>query len=577
MGVLQFVKPYRKEFTIGSVAKFTEAYLELYLPILMARILDIGIPNHDKSLIIKTGIQMFIFALLGFACATICQYSAAHVSYGTGSNIRNAVMRHISSFSYEEIDKFGTSSLINRITTDTNNIQQMVAMTIRLVTRAPFICIGAVIMSLRIDRELAGIFIIIIPILGAVLYAFMRFTSPLYKKAQEKLDRFALVVRETLSGVRVIRAFANTGQQTQKGKTAANDVCDSYTRVGSIFAWMQPINSIVLNCAIVLVIYLSASKVYAGSITSGKVLSLTIYATKILYALVVIANLIVLFTKASSSSKRIMDILNTKPNIADKPNAVTEISQPSDENTLKFEKVTFAYNEGKPVLEDISFEMKSGSMLGIVGVTGSGKTTLLNLIQRFYLPQSGSIYYNGFNIIDMAENSLRKEIGFVPQTNVLFSGTIADNLRMSKPTATDEEIIKALKTAQCWEFVKNLPEKHNSVVFEGGKNFSGGQKQRLTIARALVKNPRLLLLDDSLSALDYQTDLALRNSLKESLPNTSTIIVSQRISSVVSADKIIVFDNGKLVGMGTHEELLKDCPQYVEIYSSQMDSDKEVS
>lgn len=568
MELLSFIKPYRKGFIIGSLAKFAEAFLELYLPILMAQILDTYIGTGSISSILYTGLKMIGFAILGFICAGICQYFAAITSWNTGTSIRNAMIEKISSLSYKELDNLGTSSLINRITTDVNYYQQAVAMTIRLVTRAPFICIGAVIMSFSINSQLALIFVILIPLLGLVLYLFMHKTSPLYAKAQEKLDRFTLIIRENLSGVRVIRAFAKGKKEEERACEAANDVADSYTYVGSIFALMQPINSIILNISTVAVLYFGASFVFKGKVTQGDILSLTIYSTKILYALIVIANLIVLFTKARVSSKRISEILAIEPEIIDDNKQTPVVKQNAP--VVQVKNLTFGYSEENPVLSNINLTLDKGETMGIVGITASGKTTLVELIQNFYKPNLGEVLYKGVPVSQFPDAYLRENIGFVPQKNVLFSGTIKDNMLMANKFASNTEIDYALKTAQCWDFVSNLSGGIDTKVFEGGKNYSGGQRQRLTIARALVKNPDLLILDDSVSALDYKTDLVLRTALAENYPNMSKIIISQRISSVLSSDKIIVLDHGKVVGQGTHEELITSCTEYIELYNSQM-------
>ncbi|MFV0401029.1 MAG: ABC transporter ATP-binding protein [Oscillospiraceae bacterium] len=569
MGLIRFLKPYKWQFTIGSAAKLAEAFLELYLPILMAQILDVGIPSGDKSQILATGGRLLLFSAIGFLCASICQFFASVTSQATGTDIRDAMMRKISTFSYRELDTFGTSSLINRITTDVNNYQQAVAMTIRLVTRAPFICIGAVVMAVSIDPGLSIIFVGLIPILGLLLYLLMRASAPLYRKVQQRLDGFALVVRENLSGVRVIRAFARTNAEETRAKGAASELADANIKVGNLSALMQPATSIVLNLGIILVLYLGARQVFDGIISQGDLLALTTYATKILYALIVIANIVGLFTKASASTARISEVLSTEPSVTDSADIMLEL--PKNAPCLEFSDASFAYNGGENALSNITFRMERGQTMGVVGVTGSGKTTLISLIQRFYDVQKGSVQLLGADVRDYPQAELRSKIGVVPQTNVLFSGTIAENLRIGNQVATEIEMIAALKTAQCWEFVSSLPEGIHSPIFEGGKNFSGGQRQRLAIARALVRRPELLILDDSLSALDYKTDLALRRALREDMAGISILIVSQRISSVLSADRILVLEQGALAGLGTHEELLRDCVPYREIYESQVD------
>ena len=567
MQLVKYIKPYRKEFILASVAKLAEAMFELYLPILMAQILDVGIPSGNRNLIIHTGIKMLVLALVGFGCAVYCQYISSVASQGTAMTIRDVLVKKISSFSYNELDQFGASSLTNRITTDVNNYQWAVAMTMRLFTRAPFICIGAVVMSLKIDKELSIVFFFIIPILAVVLFVFMRVASSLFRKVQQKLDEFALIIKENLSGIRVIRAFATTEQETTRAKASADEIKDASNKVTMFSSWMQPINSLVLNIGIIIILYLGANRVNKGHLMQGDLLSLSMYATKILYAVVVTANLVVIYTKAAASNKRIVEILNMESQVdfvsspdVEKQNSNTEI---------EFKDVFFAYTNDHYLIENASFKINKGETLGVVGTTGAGKTTIINLIQRFYDVSSGELLIDGANIKDYPKNQLRDKIGVVPQNNVLFTGTIAENIRIGNPKASDEHIIKALDVAQCTEFIENLSDGIESLVFEGGKNFSGGQKQRLTIARALVKDPDILILDDSLSALDYKTDLNLRKSLKNYNDELTTIIISQRVSSVVSADKIIVMSYGKIVDIGPHKELLSRCKDYQEIYESQ--------
>lgn len=569
MTLTRFIKPYAGQFTLASVAKMAEAFLELYLPFLMKNILNVAIPTQNTKMIWSIGAELIIFSIIGFFCAILCQYYASVVSQSVGTDIRNALMQKISSFSYQELDSFGTSSLINRLTSDVNNYQQMTAMTMRLVTRAPFLCIGAIILSIMIDPVLSLIFVVLIPILGFIMYLVMSKTAPRLQNAQKKLDRFALTVREYLSGVRVIRAFAKTDIEYEKTKSAATDVSDGYIAVGNISSTMQPITSFVLNIGVILLLYFGAQKVFDGRIENGDILALSTYATKILYSLIVISNLTNLMTKSNASSKRICEVLETVPSIQDNKNS-SSVHPILEAPCVEFKNVSFSYNDlGEDAVQNINFSAKTGQTMGIVGITGSGKTTLVNLIERFYDVKKGEILLLGNNVKDYSQEELRNLIGLVPQKNILFSGTVADNIRMGKQDATDEEVIAALKTAQCWEFVSELPDTINSDLYEGGKNLSGGQMQRLTIARAIVRRPRILIMDDSLSALDYKTDLMLRQSLKNDLKDMTILIVSQRISSVHAAQKIVVMDHGNIVGFGNHEELMKSCETYQEIYESQ--------
>lgn len=574
MGLIRFIGPYKKQFTLGSLAKLLEAMLELYLPILMARILDLlatqgaGMAGGEKAYILRTGLFIFVLALLGMGFATLCQYFAAVTSQGSGTDIRNALMDKISTLSYRELDRFGISTLMNRLTTDVNYVQQAVAMTMRLVTRAPFICIGAVAMSIAVDKELSLVFAGILPLLGLIIFFLLRAAAPLYRAVQKRLDTFALVVRENLTGVRVIRAFARTTQERQRAAQSAEALSEANIRVAGLSALMNPFTSVVVNGAVILVLWLGAAKVFEGRLSQGDLLALSTYASKILYALLVIANLVVLFTKAAASATRIQEVLTAEPSItypiASVPNA------PVDAPAVTFTDVSFAYHGGDNALDHLSFSAARGSVLGIVGATGCGKTTAINLLQRFYDPDSGQVLLNGTPVQQYPQDALRGHIGVAPQLGALFSGSVADNLRMARPNATDAEIHAALQTAQC-DFIFSMPQALDSPIKEGGKNLSGGQRQRLLIARALVGKPSLVILDDSLSALDYATDLRLRKALAEDLQGTTVIIVSQRISSVISADNILVLEDGHMAGFGTHENLLQSCETYREIYETQTD------
>lgn len=570
--VLKYIKPYRLMFVLGSVSKFAEAMLELCLPLLMAHIIDVGIPQGNQDYILRMGGYLFLLAFLGVALALYCQYCAAVTSQGTGTLIRNAIVEKISAFSYTELDKLGTATLINRVTSDVNYVQQAVAFTMRLVSRAPFLCAGAVLMSFSIDVKLTLIFIVIIPVLGLLLFWFMRMTSPLYTKVQKNLDRAALVVRENLSGVLVIRAFSNTRKEEKRFDDTVQDLNDSNVSVANLAALMNPATSIIVNLGIIAILYFGASRVYGGYLTQGNILALSVYATKILYALIIVANLVVMFTKAAASSERINEVLSTEPSVIF-PEYTNETGIAESETSIEFKHVRFSFNETENVLSDISFRVKKGDTLGIIGITGSGKTTLVNLLQRFYDTADGEIRLDGINIKDYSKIGLRQKIGIVPQHNVLFSGSIAENIRWGKENATDEEIVSALKTAQALDFVQALPDGTAAAIQEGGRNFSGGQRQRLAIARAIIKQPSILIMDDSLSALDYKTDLSLRKSLKEEFADTTIVIVSQRISSVINADTIIVLDEGVICGIGRHEDLFAACKTYKEIYESQFQDD----
>ena len=561
----RFLRPYMKETIVGSGAKLFEAILELLLPLFMGKIIDIGIKNGDISYIGKTAILMLGIISVGLASASLCQYYASYTCQNLGNDLRKELMDKISTLSYADIDRFGNATLINRVTNDVNQIVQAVAMLIRLVSRAPFLCIGALVMSIYINPKLSLIFAVLIPIFVLIVAIIMMRTIPLYKDAQGKLDNLGSVLRENLSGVRVIRAFARHKNEKKRMNEATEELSKAYIRVTNLSALMNPITSLVMNMGIIIIFYLGAINVNKGTLSQGDIVVLINYITQVLLALIIVANLVVLFTKAAASAERINEILDCVPSIVD---GSIDTTDDTTENSIVFDKVSFKYND-EDTLSDISFTIKKGEVFGIVGTTGSGKSTIANLICRFYDTTTGNILFRNVNVKELSQDYLHREIGIVPQKSVLFSGTIADNIRWGKEDATDEEVIEALKNAEAYDFVSNMENGINSMIYEGGKNFSGGQKQRLTIARALVKKPPVIIMDDSLSALDYATDKKLRNSLKETLKDSTIIIISQRISSIVSADKILVLDDGKVMGLGTHEKLLNSCDTYKEIYMSQ--------
>lgn len=561
----RFLRPYLKQTIIGSVAKLVEAILELLLPLLMARIIDVGIHNMDIPYIWKTGILMLGVIIVGLGSATLCQYFASVTCQNVGNDIRRELIQKISQLSYQELDQFGNATLINRLTNDVNQVVMAVAYLIRLVSRAPFLCVGALVMSIYIDPQLSLVFVVLIPIFVLVLVVIMKKTVPLYQNAQRKLDRLGQVLRENLSGVRVIRAFARHEKERERMDEATEQLARANIHVTNLSALMNPITSVVMNAGIIVLLYFGGISVNAGNLTQGSIVALINYVTQILMALIIVANLVVLFTKASASANRINEVLTCDVSVKDQQ-AERELDPTAP--FVEFDHVSFGYNQ-KEVLEDISFTLPVGNILGVVGTTGSGKSTLINLIPRFYDVNQGKVRFGGKPVKQLAQDYLRSKITIVPQKTVLFSGSIADNIRWGKEDATEQEIIEALKAAQAYDFVKTLNKGIHSQIHEGGKNFSGGQQQRLSIARALVRKPDLLILDDSLSALDYQTDLKLRRSLKEYLKNGTIIIVSQRISSVTLVDHILVLDDGKLVGHGKHEELLQTCETYQEIYQSQ--------
>lgn len=557
---------------IGQTSKLIEAIFEVIVPLIMAAIVDNGIKgNMGKGYIYKMGGVLVLLGVLGLCFALICQYLASKASQSVGTVMRNDIFRHINSLSHAELDRLGTPSLITRLTNDINQVQQAVAMFIRLVVRAPFIVIGSAIMAMSIDLKLSVIFVIIIPLVVLVLYIIMSRSIKYYKVIQKKLDRISLVTREGLSGVRVIRAFSRQDTEQKRFDEANDDYLEISLRVGRLSALLNPLTYVILNLAIAAIVWFGGVRVNIGQLTQGEVIAFVNYMTQISLALVVVANLVVLFTKAAASSARINEVLEIEPSIKNG----TEQNGVGSENAVEFSHVFFSYNNsGEYALEDIDFTAKKGQTIGVIGGTGSGKSTLASLIPRFYDISKGELKIDGTNAADYDTTALRQRIGVVPQKAVLFSGTIAENMRWGKRDATDEEIWKALETAQAKEFVEKMPEGLNTHIAQGGKNLSGGQKQRLTIARALVSQPDILILDDSASALDFATDAALRKAIAQNTTGMTTFIISQRANSIMQADRIIVLDDGKQVGLGTHKELLENCDVYREICYSQLSKEE---
>lgn len=560
------MKPYRLQLTIGPFFKLSEAVLELLIPTLMALLIDNGVNAGDKGYVIRMGILMLVIATCGVIFAYICQYSASIASQGFGTDVRNAMFKKIGTLSFAQLDKFGTPSLINRITGDVNQLQSAVAMLIRLVIRAPFLCVGGLVMAMAIDLKLSIIFMIVIPLFILVLFLVMFKAVPLYKSVQKKLDTLTLVLRENLSGVRVIRAFAGVNREKERFDDKNKDYADTAIRVGKIAALTNPVTTIIMNLAAIAVIYFGGIRVNTGHLSQGEVIAFINYITQILNAMIVVANLVVLYTKAYASALRVGEVLSVEPAIKYGEKQVGAKS----ENAVEFKNVSLTYAGSKvPALENINLTVRTGEMLGVIGGTGSGKTTLVSLIPRFYDVTEGEVLINGAPIKDYSEDELRDTVAIVQQRAALFSGTVADNMRMAKADATMEEMRAATDVAQATEFIDRLEDGFDTHVSQGGNNLSGGQKQRLTIARALVKNSPILILDDSASALDYATDANLRRAIKENTDSQTVIIVSQRVNSVKDADRIVVLDDGEIVGIGAHRELIKTCEIYKEICYSQ--------
>ncbi len=569
----KFLKDFKKELIIGPAFKLTEAIFELIVPLVMAKIIDIGIQNRDIGYILRQGGLMLLLGAVGLCCALICQYLAARASQGFGTKVRSSLFAHINSLSHTEIDRFGTPSLITRITNDINQLQVAVAMLIRLVVRAPFLVIGAAVMAMILDWKLSLIFFIVIPLLALTLYLVMAKSVPFYKAIQKKLDRLSLITRENFSGVRVIRAFSKQETEKKRFDDANEDLLRASINVGKISALLNPVTSIIMNGSIVAVIWFGATRVDAGSLTQGQIIAFVNYMTQILLALVVVANLVVIFTKAAASGARVQEVFETVSSIRE--NTLGETKTISKSPVLEWKNVSFSYDQtDEYALTDISFTAHPGETIGIIGGTGSGKSTLVNLIPRFYDVTKGEILLGGISIQDIPLSELRAKIGVVPQRAVLFSGTLEENMRWRKEDATPQEIQSALEIAQASEFVSQMPKGLQTEILQGGKNLSGGQRQRLTIARALVGEPEILILDDSASALDFATDARLRAALRKHNKGKTVFIVSQRVNTVRRADRILVLDDGGLAAIGTHQELMKTCDVYREICLSQLSEEE---
>lgn len=564
--LLKYLKNYIPQLILGPFFKLLEAIFELIVPVVMANIIDKGIGNNDSNYILKMSGVIVILGVCGLGFALTCQFLASKCAYGFGTELREAMYKHINSLSHSSIDKLGTSSVVNRLTNDTNTVQNGVNMFIRLAVRAPFLVIGAAVMAVTIDAKLSLTFFAVAPVITLIIFLIMRKTIPMYKTTQKKLDRAALLTRENIEGARVIRAFSRQQEEIDEFNNAVDDISASSIAVGKISAILNPASFMIMNLGIVAVMWFGGVRINSGSLTQGELTAFTNYMTQILLALVVLANLIVTFTKAFASANRVSEVFD----LESEKNG-NELPDTSCPNIIEFKNVSFMYEgAGENSVHDLSFSLKNGEMLGIIGGTGSGKSTAASLIPCFYRATEGEVIVAGKNVIDCNMDSLRGIIGYVPQKAVLFSGTVRDNMKWRNENATDDEIISALKTAQAWEFIEKMPKKLDTIISQGGRNLSGGQRQRLSIARALVGNPKILILDDSTSALDFVTDLNLRKALRNYMKNTSVIMISQRTTSLKEADKIIVMDDGYAVGIGTHDELLESCEIYHEIYMSQM-------
>ena len=570
--LLSYMKGYTKECIISPVFKMLEACFELFVPLVVADIIDNGIPSGDTGYIITRCLIMVALAVIGLSCTLIAQYFAAKAAVGFTGDIRSALFKHINSLSYSQMDALGTSTLITRMTSDMNQVQTGVNLTLRLFMRSPFIVFGAMIMAFIVGGESAWVFAVVIPVLALVVFGIMCGTIPLHKKVQGKLDNVVNTSRENLTGVRVIRAFGKEEHEKEKFHSYNEDLNKSQSFVGKISAIMNPATYAIVNLAIIALIYSGAIKVDEGVLTQGQVIALYNYMSQILVELIKLASLIITITKSVACGKRVQSVLDIVPD--------QEIQSSSDmgnqEFIVEFKNASLKYSSSSECsLENISFAVKPGETVGIIGGTGSGKTSLVGMIGRFYDACSGNVFVKGQDVKSYDLEALRMQIGIVPQKAVLFKGTIRENMRWGNENATDEEILKAIELAQATDVLLSKEGGLDALIEQGGKNLSGGQRQRFTIARALVKKPEILILDDSSSALDYQTDARLRSAIASIDYKPTVFIVSQRTSSIQHADKIIVLDDGEIAGIGTHSELLESCTVYNEIYSSQFKKEGE--
>ncbi len=578
--LLKYLKDYKLESVMGPLFKMLEASFELFVPLVMANIIDTGIKNADQPYIWKMCGMLILLAAIGLTCSLTAQYFSAKAAVGFGTALRNDLFRHINSLSYREIDTIGTSTLITRMTSDINQVQSGVNLVLRLFLRSPFIVFGAMIMAFQVNVRAALIFVVAIPLLSIVVFGILLISMPLYKKVQKQLDRVLLTTRENLLGARVVRAFNRQQDEMKKFDEENSLLVNSQVFVGKISALMNPVTYVIVNGATIILIWTGAWQVEGGIITQGAVVALVNYMSQILVELVKLANLIITISKSLACANRISAVFEETSSIEDKADAAVLAANAGDAQEqpakVEFESMDFAYaGSSENALSQISFRAMRGQTIGIIGGTGSGKSTLVNLIPRFYDATGGRVLVDGVNVKDMPLQALREKIGIVPQKAVLFKGTLRDNIRWGKPDATDEEIYHALEIAQARDFVDSKDEGLDLMIQQGGKNLSGGQKQRLTIARALVRNPEILVLDDSASALDFATDAALRKAIRENTKDMTVFLVSQRATTIKNADQILVLDDGNLVGRGTHKELLDTCEVYREICFSQL-SEKEV-
>lgn len=582
--LLCYLKGYEKETVLAPLFKMLEALLELFVPLVMAAVIDTGIAHRDSLYIVKMCLLLVALGAVGLACSVTAQFFAAKAATGFSTKLRHELFSHIQGLSYTEMDKIGTATLIARMTSDVNQVQNGVNMFLRLFLRSPFIVFGAMVMAFTVDVKAAFVFVVTIPLLSVVVFGIILWTLPLYRKVQGRLDRVLGLTRENLSGARVIRAFNKEEDEKRRYREENDALAGLQKFVGGISGLMNPLTCVIINGAVIALLYTGAFRVDSGVLTQGEVIALVNYMSQILVELVKMANLTVTLTKAAACGNRVQDVLETKSSMEFLPETGMQAQGctgkaldgravvTNAETAVEFKHVSLTYaGAGSEALTDISFSVKKGETIGIIGGTGSGKTSIVNLIPRFYDATKGGVFVDGRNVKRYTKDALREKVGIVPQKAALFAGTIAENLRWGKKEASGEELWRALEISQAKEFVEKKEGGLNADVLQGGKNLSGGQRQRLTIARALVRRPEILILDDSASALDFATDAALRRALRTMDGAPAVFIVSQRTSSIRHADKILVLEDGHMAGLGTHEELLKTCPVYQEIHYSQFD------
>lgn len=588
--LFSYMKDYKLESILGPLFKMLEASFELFVPLVVARMVDVGIRGRDTGYILKMGGVLVLLALIGLTCSLTAQYFAAKAATGAATSLRNDLFSHIGRLSYTEIDTVGTATLITRMTSDINQVQSGINMTLRLLLRSPFVVFGAMVMAFTVDVRSAFVFVVTIPVLCVVVFGIMAVSMPLYKSVQRQLDKVLLTTRENLLGVRVIRAFNRQKSETEKFDRENGNLVRMQVFVGKISALLNPVTYVIINIAVVAVIWVGAEQVDRGIITQGKVIALVNYMSQILVELIKMANLIIIISKATACMNRVDNIFRVESSIEDKGkmDGTETVNAKSREDGMsadgergpripkvEFKDMEFVYAGAKePALKGISFRAMAGQTIGVIGGTGSGKSTLVNLIPRFYDAALGQVLVDGTDVKDYSLDTLREKTGVVPQKSVLFKGTLRDNMRWGKQDASDEEIYQALDTAQAREFVDSKGEGLDLHIDQGGRNLSGGQRQRLAIARALVRKPEILIMDDSASALDFATDARLRKAIRENTRDMTVFIVSQRATTIKGADTILVLDEGHLAGAGTHKELLKDCQVYREICLSQLSKEE---